>query len=113
MHPKFSYWKRLHFSSRDIMIPVTLLSMYTSDVLITVKVLKLLPQPPDLNPIEHIWRNLEVRVRTHDVKTKCELKTVITEEYRNVSAEITKQLRKSIPACSKTVVNAKGYFTKD
>ena len=31
------------------------------------------PQSPDLNPIEQIWRELVVRVRKHDIKTKSEL----------------------------------------
>ncbi|GBM25974.1 Transposable element Tcb2 transposase [Araneus ventricosus] len=39
--------------------------------------LKTPSQSPDLNPIEHIWRELEVRVRKHDIKTKSELKTVM------------------------------------
>ncbi|GBO00337.1 Transposable element Tc1 transposase [Araneus ventricosus] len=39
--------------------------------------LKTLPQSPDLNPIEHIWREQEVRVRKHDIKKKSELKTVM------------------------------------
>ncbi|GBM02122.1 hypothetical protein AVEN_190559-1 [Araneus ventricosus] len=37
--------------------------------------LKTPPQSLDLNPIEHIWRELEVIVRKHDIKTKSELKT--------------------------------------
>ncbi|GBM96729.1 hypothetical protein AVEN_104126-1 [Araneus ventricosus] len=53
--------------------------------------LKTPPQSPDLNPIEHIWRELEVRVRKHDTKTKSELKTVMMEEWMNIDAEITKK----------------------
>ncbi|GBM01508.1 hypothetical protein AVEN_209317-1 [Araneus ventricosus] len=49
------------------------------------------PQSPDLNPIEHIWRELEVRVRKHDIKTKRELKAVMVEEWMNIDAEITKK----------------------
>ncbi|GBM45745.1 Transposable element Tcb1 transposase [Araneus ventricosus] len=75
--------------------------------------LKTPPQSPDLNPIEHIWRELEVRVRKHDIKTKSELKTVMTEEWMNIDAEITiKKLVKSIPKRLKAVVDAKGYPTK-
>ncbi|GBM31444.1 Transposable element Tcb1 transposase [Araneus ventricosus] len=74
--------------------------------------LKTPPQSPDLNPIEHIWRELEVRVRKHDIKTKNELKTVMREEWINIDAEITKKLVKSIPKRLKAVVDAKGYPTK-
>ncbi|GBM70546.1 Transposable element Tc1 transposase [Araneus ventricosus] len=53
--------------------------------------LKTPSQLPDLNPIEHICRELEVRVRKHDSKTKSELKTVRMEEWMNIDAEITKK----------------------
>ncbi|GBN46447.1 hypothetical protein AVEN_154865-1 [Araneus ventricosus] len=52
---------------------------------------KTLPQSPDLSPKEHIWRELEVRVRKHDIKTKSELKTVMMEEWMNIDTEITKK----------------------
>ncbi|GBN77017.1 hypothetical protein AVEN_57523-1 [Araneus ventricosus] len=76
--------------------------------------LKAPPKSPDLNPIEHIWRELEVRVRKHDIKTKSELKTVMMEEWVDIDAEITKKkkLVKSIPKHLKAVVDAKGYPTK-
>ncbi|GBM94156.1 Transposable element Tc1 transposase [Araneus ventricosus] len=74
--------------------------------------LKTPPQSPDLNPIEHIWRELEVRVRKHDIKTKSERKTVMMEEWMNIDAKITKKLVKSIPKRLKVVVDAKEYPTK-
>ncbi|GBN04569.1 Transposable element Tcb1 transposase [Araneus ventricosus] len=74
--------------------------------------LKTPPQSPDLNPIEHIWRELVVRVRKHDINTKNELKTVMMEEWMNIDAEITKKLVKSIPKCLKAVVDTKGYPPK-
>ncbi|GBM75485.1 hypothetical protein AVEN_54083-1 [Araneus ventricosus] len=49
------------------------------------------PESPDLNPIEHILRELEVRVLKHDIKTKSELQTVMLEEWMDVDAEITKK----------------------
>ncbi|GBN07832.1 hypothetical protein AVEN_88596-1 [Araneus ventricosus] len=67
------------------------------------------PQLPDLNPIEHIWRKLEVRVRKHDIETKSELKTVMMEEWMNIDEE---KLVKSIPKRLKAVVDAKGYPTQ-
>ncbi|GBL88459.1 hypothetical protein AVEN_205526-1, partial [Araneus ventricosus] len=74
--------------------------------------LKTSPQSSDVNQIEHIWRELEVRVRKHDIKTKSELKTVMMEERMNIDAEITKKLAKSVPKRLKAVVDAKGYPTK-
>ena len=49
--------------------------------------LKTTPQSPDLNPIEQIWRKLEVRVRKYDNKMKSELKTVMMEEWMNTDTE--------------------------
>ncbi|GFX92378.1 hypothetical protein TNCV_1706541 [Trichonephila clavipes] len=47
------------------------------------------------------------------MKTKRELKTIITEEWRNINAEITKKKRmKSIPRRLKAVVDTKRYRTK-
>ena len=40
------------------------------------QVLKTSPQLPDLNSIEQIWRELQVRVQKHDIKTKSKLKPV-------------------------------------
>ncbi|GBN12751.1 Transposable element Tc1 transposase [Araneus ventricosus] len=74
--------------------------------------LKTPPQSPYLNPIEYIWRELEVRARKHDIKTKSELKTVMMEEWMNIDTEITKKLVKSISKRLKAVVDAKGYTTK-
>ncbi|GBO38030.1 Transposable element Tc1 transposase [Araneus ventricosus] len=74
--------------------------------------LKIPPQSPDLNPIEHIRRELEVRFRKHDIKTKSELKTVMMEEWMDIDAEITKKLVKSIPKRLNAVVDAKGYLTQ-
>ncbi|GBM91286.1 Transposable element Tc1 transposase [Araneus ventricosus] len=53
--------------------------------------LKTPPKSPDLNPIEHICRELEGKVQKRDIKTKSELKTVIMEEWMNIDAEITKK----------------------
>ncbi|GBN93301.1 hypothetical protein AVEN_170115-1 [Araneus ventricosus] len=74
--------------------------------------LKTPPQSLDLNPIEHIWRELKVKVREHDIETKRELKTVMMKEWMKIHAEITKKLVKSFPKRLEAVVDAKGYPTK-
>src|SRR5690242_1417765 len=35
------------------------------------------PSSPDLNPIEHIWAWIQLKIRTHNVQTKEELKAYI------------------------------------
>ena len=74
--------------------------------------LKTPPQSPDLNPIEHIWKELEVRIRSHHIKSKIQLKAVIIEEWNKIGAEITKTLVKSMPRRLKAVIKNKGYPTK-
>lgn len=46
------------------------------------------------------------------MKSKSELKAVMIEEWKNIDAEITKKLVKSMPKRLKAVVDAKGYPTK-
>ena len=55
------------------------------------QVLKTPPQLPDLNPIEQIWRELEVRAQEHGIKMKSQLKTIMMEEWMNIDTEITKK----------------------
>ena len=59
------------------------------------QVLKTPPQSPDLNPINQIWRELEVRVQKHDIKTKSELKTVLMKEWMNNVTEKLQKKKKS------------------
>ena len=40
------------------------------------QILKTPPQFPDLNPIEQIWRELQVRVQKRDIKARRKLKAV-------------------------------------
>ncbi|GBM98942.1 Transposable element Tc1 transposase [Araneus ventricosus] len=70
--------------------------------------LKTPPQSPDLNPIEHIWRELVVKARKHDINTKNELKTVMMEEWMNIDAEITKK-KKTNEIYSQTSKSCCGY----
>ena len=80
-------------------ILITILSIWPSTFaygvsIICPQVLKTPPQSPDLNPIEQIWTELEVRARKSDIKTKSELKTVMTEEWMNTDTENTKKTNK-------------------
>ncbi|GFS68557.1 hypothetical protein TNCV_4584701 [Trichonephila clavipes] len=44
------------------------------------------------SPVEHIWGDSDVKKKKNVTKinTKCEVKTIITEEWRKVDSEITK-----------------------
>ena len=52
--------------------------------------LKRSPQSLDLNPIEHIWKHLDRRVRKHEVTIKETLKSVLREEWDKIDKMLLK-----------------------
>lgn len=70
------------------------------------------PQSPDLNPIEHLWDDLEKRIRKHEIRNKQQLKAVLMDEWNKTSSEYTQKLVHSMPNRLKDVLNAKGLHTK-
>lgn len=50
------------------------------------------PQSPDLNPIEHLWDELERRIRKKRYSNKQELKDALEREWNRITAETTKIL---------------------
>ena len=54
---------------------------------LTYKTANVLPHPPqslDLNPIEHLWDELDQRVRKQKIRRKSQLKIALMEELRNI-----------------------------
>ena len=70
------------------------------------------PQSPDMNPIEHVWNELEKRIRKHNITSKSELKKVLLQEWSNIVPEFTKKLVHSMPRRLKEVLKRKGLPTK-
>lgn len=70
------------------------------------------PQSPDLNPIEHLWDELERRIRKYPISNKNMLKNRLNEEWGNIGADITKKLVDSMPRRLQAVIELKGYPTK-
>lgn len=54
--------------------------------------LHILPQLPDINPMEHLWVELERCVSRKLVSNKEELNTHIADESKNIPKEFTKTL---------------------
>lgn len=69
------------------------------------------PQSPDLNPIEHLWDNLEKRVRQHDIRTRAELKSKLISEWHQITSEETGKLVHSMQNRLKQVIAQKGWHT--
>lgn len=70
------------------------------------------PQSPDLNPIEHLWEELDRRVKKRAISTKTELKVALVEEWRNIGAETPQKLVSSMPRRLEAVIQQKGLATK-
>ena len=71
-------------------------------------------QSPDLNPIEHIWKNLKKRTSSYDEAPSgvWELWERIKNEWNGISMEECQKLIESMPRRIEAVVNAKGGHTK-
>lgn len=49
------------------------------------------PQSPDLNPTEHLWRELGRRIIKRAMKNKNDLKNVLSQEWSKIPPETTKK----------------------
>jgi transposase len=69
---------------------------------------------PDMNPIEHVWNDVDVRVRKNHPQARNidELKNQIEEEWYKTSPEYINELFSSMPRRIKALADAKGRNTK-
>lgn len=80
-----------------------------------VKILKDWPsQSPDLNPIEHLWNQLEIRIRKRPNKFKNndELETALREEWNQIPRNIYMNLIESMPKRIEAVISNNGWPTR-
>jgi|tagenome__1003787_1003787.scaffolds.fasta_scaffold20698186_1 transposase len=72
------------------------------------------PQSPDINPIEHLWDELERRVRGRNVlpKNEDELFDFLLEEWERIPMSKLENLVDSMPRRVQAVCNANGYPTR-
>jgi DDE superfamily endonuclease len=79
--------------------------------------IEMLPWPaqsPDLNPIEHIWHHLKLKLASYERKATSihELWERVDREWNTFTAEECRKYIESMPARVKAVYNAKGGHTK-
>jgi len=79
-----------------------------------IAVLKWPAQSPDLNPIEHLWNELDRRVRNRQKQpsNKEELWEAIEEEWQKIGQDFCIKLISTMPARIKAVIKAKGGYTR-
>ena len=77
-----------------------------------VKVLEWPSQSPDLNPIEHLWEELDWCVRQRNCTNKEAFIKELYEHWKTIPKERFAKLMDSIPSRCAAVINAKGYAQK-
>ena len=73
-----------------------------------------LSNSPDLNPIEHIWDELErsVRLRKENSKNIIELERFLQESWSQISSSVYQKLVDSMENRVKAVLKSRGFLTK-
>jgi len=77
-----------------------------------VKVLEWPSQSADLNPIEHLWEELDRRVRCQKYSNKEALFQTLKKEWGKIPLDRIQKLVDSMPARCDAVITANGYATK-
>jgi hypothetical protein len=72
-----------------------------------------LAQSLDLNPIKHLWDELERRVRGRNIlsKDENELFSFLVEEWEKIPLNVLENLVDSMPSRVQAVCNRNGYST--
>ena len=67
---------------------------------------------PDLNPIEHLWDEIERRMKKQQPTNENELKESLTRVWKGVEKEVLKKLVDSVPNRLNEVIRMKGGPTR-
>ena len=70
------------------------------------------PFSPDLSLIEHLWDELERRMKKHQPKNEKQLRELLQLEWNNIGEDVTKKLVESVPNRLYECSRMKGYPTK-
>ena len=77
-----------------------------------VELLKWPPFSPDLNPIEHMWDEVERRMKKEKPKNETELKQSLLRVWHGIGTDITKKLIDSVPNRLNEVIRMNEYPTR-
>ncbi|CAF2519523.1 unnamed protein product [Rotaria sp. Silwood2] len=70
------------------------------------------PFSPDMNPIEHLWDELERRMKKHQPKNENELRDILQAEWEGIGQNITNKLVESVPSRLYECLRMKGHPTR-
>jgi hypothetical protein len=76
-----------------------------------VSVLDFPPYSPDLNPIENMWREMDVRMASTQAASKGELEDVVAKTWATFTPEYCSKLALSMPKRIAQVIERKGAYT--
>lgn len=76
-----------------------------------IEVLEWPPQSPDLNPIEHLWAHIKVKVGQKLPKNKKELIEIIKQEWNSIPVEVCQKYALSFKNRALSVYEASGNHT--
>jgi hypothetical protein len=73
-----------------------------------------LAQSPDLNPVEHLWDELELRLRSRPQRSTSltAMATALLEEWAAIPLETFRHIVESLPARVRAVIKTKGGPTR-
>lgn len=69
-------------------------------------------QSPDLNPIEHLWEELDRRLRHRQASNIEEKFQQLLEEWKKIPQSVIDNLLESMPRRCQAVIDSKGFPTK-
>ena len=79
-----------------------------------LEVMQCPPQLTDLNPIEHLWHHLKIRLGEYDTPASgiAELWERVHKELNDIPASVCQNIIESMPKRVQAVLQAKGGYTK-
>lgn len=77
-----------------------------------VKRLKWPPFSPDLNPIEHLWDEVERRMKKEQPRNVKDLRECLTRVWNGIEVAVLKKLVDSVPNRLNEAIRMKGYPTR-
>ena len=67
---------------------------------------------PDMNPIEHLWDEIERRMKKEQPKNERELREALMRVWEGIGKDVAKKLVNSVPNRLNGLIRMKGHPTR-